>query len=445
MKITDPSSVPSTADFHQSLPDLQPVAQAARRDVVVIGAGVVGMSSALWLQRAGHRVVVCDPHPPVPGQPYDAAASYGNACTLAYAACLPVSMPGMALQVPGMLLDSSGPLTLFWRDLFRMTPWLWAFLKAGRTSEFDRIVRQLGLLLRLAEAGHAPLMQQAGLTHLVRRTGCMYLYRSESQFNESRLGYEARLSQGVRMEVLNADAIRDLEPGLAPLYAKGLRFLDTTTLDNPHQYLMGLARDFVARGGRLVKAKVDGVISEGSGLVVRGGGQTLAVGERVVLAAGAWSRDMAKRFGDDILLDTERGYHVTYPGSVGLLNQPVCYPEHAFYMTPLQDGLRAAGTVELGGLGQPVRPHRLEIIDRKARRLLPGLGPSGSTWLGYRPSMPDSLPAIGPSVRDSRLIHAFGHGHIGLTLGGLTGRLVAELVSEQPTSIDLAPLAPHRF
>ena len=431
--------------FHQPLPPLHPVAEAARRDVVVIGAGVVGMSTALWLQRVGHRVVVCDPHPPVPGAPYDTAASYGNACTLAYAACLPVSMPGMVAQVPGMLLDPAGPLTLIWRDLLRMTPWLMAFLRSGRKAEVQRIAGHLGQLLRLAEAGHAPLIEQLGLNHLVRRTGALYLYRTQQEFDGTQFGYRLRAEQGVGMEVLDAQAVREQEPALAPLYAKGLRFLDTSTLDSPHQYLLAMADDFVTRGGRFVQAKVDGVARDGARLAIRGDGQTLTTGDRVVLAAGAWSRDIAKRLGDSVLLDTERGYHVMFPGSGGLLNQPVCYPHHGFYLTPMSVGLRAAGTVELGGLGDAVRPHRLEVIERKARQLLPELGPSGSTWLGYRPSMPDSLPVIGASPNDPRVIYAFGHGHIGLTLGGLTGRLVAELVSEQPTSLNLTPFASDRF
>ena len=435
----------SPAGFHQSLPALQPVPPGAQRDVVVIGAGVVGLSSALWLQRCGHRVVVCDPHPPLPGQPYDTAASYGNACTLAYAACLPVSMPGMTWQVPGMLLDPSGPLTVIWRDLWRLTPWLLSFLKAGRPDEVQRIVNSLGELLRCARAGHAPLMEQAGLMHLVKHTGCMYLYSHEAQFNDTRASIELRAAQGVRMEVIDAPAVREMEPALAPCYVKGLRFLDTTTLDSPHLYFQGLLQDFMARGGKLVQAQVDGWVREGERLRLQGGGQTLVTADRVVVAAGAWSRQLPQVVTDRVRLDCERGYHVMFPGSGGLLNQPVCYPEHGFYMTPLGEGLRAAGTVELGGLGHPVRPHRLEVIERKARRLLTGLGPSGSTWLGYRPSMPDSLPVIGASPSDSRVIYAFGHGHIGLTLGGLTGRLVAELVNGQSTSLDLKAYRPARF
>jgi len=404
----------------EALAPLPLLPESQRKRVVVVGAGIVGMSCALWLQRAGHAVTVCDPTPPLPGVGYEAAASFGNSCTIAYGAVLPVAMPGITAAVPRMLSHRDSPLSLFWGDVPGLLPWLWSFIRASRPSEVQRITAVLGQLIRLTAAGLEPLIEQAGLQARVRRTGCLYVYRTAEQFEASQATLQMRAEQGVRMQVLQAAQLRVEEPGLKPDYARAVRFLDTCSLDDPHHFMIGLAQDFQRRGGTVVQAAVQAVSRQGAAR-------------------------LAASLGDRIRLDAERGYHVLFPQDGHRLNSPVCDPEVGFYLTPLGEGLRAAGTVELGGLGKPLRPHRTAMIERVSRRLVRDLGPAGRTWLGFRPSMPDSLPVIGPSPSDPQVIHAFGHGHVGLTLGGITGRLVAELASGVPTSMDLAPLAPHRF
>lgn len=426
------------------LPDIEPVAQSERRSVVVIGAGVVGLSSALWLQRAGHEVTIVDREPPALGVPYEHASSFGNACTIAFGACIPVATPGILRQVPKMLLDREGPLSIFWRDLPQLTPWLFSFLRASTPREVDRIVAILGNLLRHAEAGHAPLIEEAGASDLLRRTGCLYLYRNERDFQAAQRDIAFRAREGVRMEILDPPAIREREPNLAPLYHKGLLFLDAYSIDTPHQYILALAEAFRRRGGEFVRGEASAIEPGETQVSVRVG-ETNLLCDRLVIAGGAWSNKLARQVGDRILLDTERGYHVLFPESGQLLSAPTCYPEFGFYMTPLSEGIRAAGTVELGGLGAPPRPVRTRIIEKRARTLLPRLGAAGRTWLGFRPSMPDSLPVIGSSPRDRRVVYAFGHGHVGLTLGGITGRLVSHVVSGTPPPIDLEPLRPTRF
>lgn len=424
---------------------LQRVPDAGRRRVVVVGAGIVGLSCALWLQRAGHAVTVCDPAPPLPGVAYESAASFGNSCTIAYGAVLPVAMPGILTAVPRMLSDRDGPLSLFWGDVPGLLPWLWSFIRASRPSEVRRITSLLGRLVRLTAAGLEPLIDQAGLQARVRRTGCLYVYRTEAQFEAAQANLQMRAEQGVRMQVLQAAQLREEEPGLKTEYARAVRFLDTCSLDDPHHFMMGLAQDFLRRGGSVVQAKVEAVTRQGAARVAMSAGRPIAQGDLVVIAAGAHSRKLAAGLGDRIRLDAERGYHVLFPEDGHRLNSPVCDPEFGFYLTPLGEGLRAAGTVELGGLGKAMRPHRTAMIERVSRRLVKDLGPAGRTWLGFRPSMPDSLPVIGRSPSDPQVIHAFGHGHVGLTLGGITGRLVAELASGLPPSMDLTPFAAHRF
>ena len=221
-------------------------------------------------------------------------------------------------------------------------------------------------------------------------------------------------------------------------------FHDSYSLDDPHAYARGLALAFMERGGTLIRSEVKAVAADQDGVLVEAA-DGIHRAERIVIAGGAWSKTLAAQVGDNIYLDTERGYHVLFPGCGKLLSRPTCFAEQGFFMTPLTEGLRAAGTVELGGLGKPLRPHRTRMISRVAKRLLPDLTEPGREWLGFRPSMPDSLPVIGPSPRDPRFIYAFGHGHIGLTLGGITGRLVADVVSQRPPVVDLTPLRPLRF
>jgi D-amino-acid dehydrogenase len=208
--------------------------------------------------------------------------------------------------------------------------------------------------------------------------------------------------------------------------------------------MKNLANCILQRGGKFVHQHIDEIVMGNDHVQLSGGGVISEQADQVVVAAGAWSKKLLHPH-DQVLLNTERGYHVMFPDAEKLLTTPTCYPEHGFYMTPMMDGIRAAGTVELGGLGRAPNPKRIEVIEKGTRQLIQGLGPSGDTWLGHRPSMPDSLPVIGHSPHNERIIYAFGHGHLGLTLAGITGRLVAEIAGGHALSKNINALRPHRF
>ncbi|TCU29213.1 D-amino-acid dehydrogenase [Rhizobium azibense] len=422
--------------------EIAPLPATERRHVLVIGAGLVGLASALWLQKAGHRVTVIDREPPLAGASYEQACSYGNACTIAPHSVLPVATPAIAWRVPAMLANPLGPLAIVWRYLPHLAPWLRAFVASSSKHEVERIAAVLSSLLMQADAAWRPLVHEAGAKALERRHGCLYLYKTEAQFQSAEPEMFFRERHGVALERLDVAAIRDLEPNLAPLYCRGVLFRDAYTFSSPKLLAFALAMVVGERGGTFVGGEASGLEMTGAGVRLRVGGDEI-LADHAVVAAGAWSGMLARQVGDSVLLDTERGYHVLFPRAGSLLTRPVCYPQHGFYMTPMADGLRAAGTVELGGLSAPPNPARTAMIRKGVEALLPGAGEATSEWLGFRPSMPDSLPVIGNSPTSPKV--TFGHGHLGLTLAAITGRLVADIVSKRKPSIDLTPFRCQRF
>lgn len=411
--------------------------------VAVIGAGVVGLSTALWLQKRGLEVVLVDPMPPLPDVSFRNAASFGNAATIAPSGIFPTAAPGILWKVPGMLLRRDGPLTLYWRDLLDLAPWLAAFLSASLRSRQDRIISALGSLMRVIEEGHAPLMEEVGGIRPGRGKGSIHLYRTDEEAQNAKKSNERRRAEGIEAQYLSREEIAAMEPNLAPGYIGGTIFPGCYVIDSPEAYCRGLAQAVQKRGGRFVAAKAERIESGTDGVRVHTGGEVITA-DRIVISAGAWSRDLSNQVGDRLNMNTERGYHVAFAHNEPLLTHPVMYPSDGFFLTPLSHQIRAAGTVDLGGLNKPARQSRLNVLEKKARKMLPALGNRQDTWMGFRPSTPDSLPFIGPSRKDPRIIYACGHGHLGLTLGGITGKFVSELMTGEKPTVDLSPFSPDR-
>ena len=416
-------------------------AGSKRQRVVVVGAGMVGVSTALWLQEAGHEVTLVDRDAPGRG------TSYGNAGIFATYACIPINAPRRIIDTPSMLLDPWSPLSIRWSYLPRFLPWALRFLCACRPSRVRATVEALAELLARAEEGFRPLARRAGIESLLGPAGALYVYESEESWRRDRRNRERRRAHGVAIRDLDASEVHELEPALAHVVHRGIYLEDVFHFRNPHAVVDRLARAFVQWGGRLLRAEVKSIGNRLPGVleVVCSGEHVTA--ERMVVASGAWSKRLLGPLAKHIPLDTERGYHVMFPEAGSLLRGPVAPVDRGFFMTPMEGGLRAAGTVEFAGLDAPPRPARVEALTAAARRLLPDLGePAAESWLGFRPTLPDSLPAIGPLPSDPRILCAFGHQHLGMTLGGITGKLIAELVDGSgPPSIDPTPFRPDRF
>lgn len=402
---------------------------------VVVGAGIVGLATALYLQRDGWSVTLLDPSPPA-----EAGASRGNAGLIATHIVRPLAMPGMIWQVPRMLMDPSGPLAIRWRYLPRLAPWLVRLLWASRASAVERIAAALADLLRGAFAAYRPLLESADAEALVRREGVLVVYRSERDLAAA--GPELALVRrhGVAAEVIGDNALRDLVPALARSYRHGVLYPETGYTLDPLLLARALAADLTRRGGRIVACRALGFdTADGRVRAVRTDAGTEPA-DVTVIAAGVWSRALCRALGSRVPLDTERGYHVMLPTPGVEVARPFILSDLKFTVTPMASGLRLAGTVEFGGLEAPPDPRRHAVMLARAGEVLPGLRAGGATtWMGFRPSLPDSLPVIGPSPRWPNALFAFGHGHLGLTAAAATGRAIADVAAGRPPPFDLAP------
>jgi D-amino-acid dehydrogenase len=408
--------------------------------IAVIGAGIVGVSCALHLQHDGHDVTLIDPRAP------GTSTSFGNAGGIVTGAVVANSTPALWRDIPRMLFDRDSAVRVRWRYLPRLTPWLIRFLLAGRHSRVLAIADALQPLVSRAYDAHRELIALSGADDIVRPVGWLKVYETERSFAGTHYDRTIMQACGVRLDVLGPDEIRQLEPSLARRYVKGLFLPDSAFVASPYKLVQAHAAHFRSLGGEFAQERVRRVQPSDGGVRL-----DCELGIRdfdaVVIAAGAWSKELARQVGDRVPLDTERGYHLNLqPGAAGELRRPVVFPERGFVLAPMLDGIRMTSGVELAGLNAPPDFSRIRRLLPAAREALPGLSDRITReWLGYRPSTPDSLPVIGRSPRCKAVIYAFGHQHLGLTLGPITGRLVAALAAGRQPEFDLAPYRADRF
>jgi D-amino-acid dehydrogenase len=412
--------------------------------VVVIGAGIVGLVCATYLQRDGHKVVVVDPGAPGEG------ASYGNAGGLNGSSIVPVAMPGVLAKVPHWLLDPEGPLSIRLRYLPTLLPWLYRFVRAGRPEPVRAQARALRGLLAPTVDMHRELAASVGAADLIQRNGLLVVYRAEAGFAADAAAMHLRAENGVKIDELSQDELRQIEPTLSPVYTRARLISENGYVRNPLRLSRALAEALVANGGEIRRERAEGFsFSDGKvEAVLTNEGYIPAAA--VVLAAGAHSKKLAARLGEKVPLDTERGYHVMIKAPEVAPRLPIMDAEAKFVATPMEEGLRMAGTVEFAGLDAPPDWRRARILLRHGQAMFPGLPRAVAEdrvalWMGFRPSMPDSLPVIGRTRRYANAFLAFGHGHVGLIGAPMTGRVIADLIAGRPPAIDVAPFSVARF
>jgi len=410
-------------------------------NIVVLGAGIVGVSVASYLLRDGHRVTLIDRQAPGEG------TSKGNAGAVSPGSCIPLAMPSILGKVPSYLLDQDGPLAIRPSYFLRALPWLIRFVAAARPKEVERLADALIALHRRTLDDYAPLLANARADDLMRRTGTLVLYKDRAAYEASLSDWDMRRRRGVVFEVLDAHEIRQAEPTLSDRYGCGVLLPTHGHVVDPHAVVTALARQFVADGGRIERreARALGLDAGKAARVIFADGPELAA-DRIVVAAGAWSARLLVTLGLGIPLETQRGYHLHLPTPGIQPRMPVTDSAAKVYATPMAGGLRIAGTVEFAGLEAEPEWRRARNLLDVGRRLFQNLDATGaSEWMGHRPCLPDSLPAIGSWPGRSEIVAAFGHGHNGMTSGPVTGRLIADLIAARPAPIDLAPYRPDRF
>ena len=406
-------------------------------DIAVVGAGVVGLAIAEALVSEGREVLLMDPNAPGSG------ASYGNAGTIADYAVVPVGTPQVLWGLPRLLLDRNSPLAIRPASLPQLVPWLARFARQSLPAATARNAAALAHLLIGAKPLWHDLAGRIGALDLLQERGCLYLYETAAAFRAAKADMARRQAVGVVVALISPAELAALEPGLPPVAGGAAFFADAAFFSDPGDMVQRLQAATMQHAGYLaarvatVTRRVDGIVLDGAGFHIHA--------RTVVLATGAHGRDLARQVGDLVPLETERGYHVEWDMAEPLLSRPSCPTARGFYLCPMAGRLRVAGTVELGGLTSPPSPHRIQRLIDGARSIFPHLGAPDRTWMGFRPSMPDSLPVIGPSRGGRDLIHAYGHGHIGLTLAPITAIMVADLIAGRPPVRELAPFRVDRF
>jgi D-amino-acid dehydrogenase len=410
------------------------------RKITIVGAGIVGVATACYLRRDGHDVTIVDMRPP--GE----YCSFGNAGILSPGSCVPQSMPGVLWKVPGYLADPLGPLTVRWSHLPRAAPWFMRFIAASRRARVEKIADALRPLLRQTFDAYAPLVAHAGVSDLIRQTGYIAVYQSEEAYRGDALAWKLRRDRGVAMEELDAIAIQRVAPALAKIYRVGLYLPEQGYVANPERLTKALAAQFEKDGGKILQREVLDIEvgPQGARALVTDAG-TLPV-EMLVICAGVHSGELASKLGEPVPIEAERGYHVTYSDPRVELAMPVMSPEGKLFVTPMEMGLRIAGQAEFAGIYAEPDYARADVLAKHMQRMFPDVSTADATkWMGRRPSMPDSMPVIGPSAKVSNVYYAFGHGHVGLCGGAPTGRIIADLIAGRQPSIDIAPFRPGRF
>lgn len=409
-------------------------------EVVVIGAGVIGLSAAIAIQARGFAVTVLDREGPAAG------ASAGNAGAFAFTDILPLASPGILRKAPRWLLDPLGPLSVPPAYALKIAPWMYRFWRACAPARVAASTDAQAALMDLSRAELEPFLQQTGTRAMLRKDGNLQVYEGRAEFEAARPGWAARERHGIDFHHLDAAGMAAIQPGLSSRFTHGTFTPGWYSIADPRLYTLALADHVRERGGRIERAEVTALRPDaaGIGIVTADGASRPAA--RVVLAAGAFSHRIARTLGDVVPLETERGYNTTLPPGAFDLRTQITFGGHGFVISRLSTGIRVGGAVELGGLDLPPDYRRSRAMLMKAQAFLPGLAARGGVeWMGFRPSLPDSLPAIGRAGSQPRVIYAFGHGHLGLTQSAGTARLVADLLTDERPPIDLTPFSPHRF
>ena len=406
--------------------------------VGIVGAGIQGVCIGLQLLKKNIPTTIFDPKDP------GSMASYGNAGHFSPYAVLQLNRPDILYDVPKMLFSSYGPLALKWNYVPKMLPWILRYLKNCNKKSMLHTAKYMHQILNLSMDAYDEIFEEIDIKNLVEKKGIIYIWTNKN-LKSRELEIKVRNDLGVEQQLLNTKEILDLEPNLKPVFAGGAYYEYAYHAKDPYGIVKKIFELFIKRGGKFVKEQVQSVKQSTTSETLIKTDQKEYKFEKSVIACGAFSKKLTDQLNEKIPLDTERGYHVHFKGMEKLISRPVIFLDRGFGMTPMNQGLRAVGTVEFGGLNNPLSKKRIDYIIKCAKELLPQLKEHEDEWLGFRPTLPDFLPVIGPSKNNKNIVYAFGHHHLGWTLGAITGKVVSGILANEKTNLDLSAYSSSRF
>ena len=410
-----------------------------KSSVGVIGAGIQGICISLCLIKKGFRVTLIDRD-----NPGKNSASYGNAGHFSPYASVPINRPDILVDIPSMLLSSTGPLALKWNYVLKMIPWFLKFIKNCSKKNMMHTAKYMHQILDLALPAYDELFEDIDISGLVEGKGIIYFW-TKKDLKGRELEIRIRNELGVKQQLLTPHEIHDLEPHIKKIYHGGVLYPNARHARNPGKILLKLFDLFLKKGGHYEKQNVQTLSFTSDNKPVIKTDLKFYNFDKVVIACGAFSKKLTDQVDENIPLDTERGYHIHFKGYDHLLSRPVIFLNRGFGITPMEQGLRVVGTVEFGGLENPASKKRIQNLVNSAKYLFPELGKHEDEWLGFRPTLPDFLPIIGPSKNYKNLFYSFGHHHLGWTLGAISGKILAGMIAEENTNLNLSPYNSLRF
>jgi len=411
----------------------------ANLKIGIVGGGIQGVCNALFLQKKGFEVTLFDRD-----DPGSQAASYGNAGHFSPYASVPVNRPDILTDVPAMLLSSTGPLALKWNYVPKMIPWFLKFIKNCSKKNMMHTAKYMHQILDLALPAYDELFEEVDLSGLVENKGIMYIWNDQN-LKSRELEINIRNEIGAEQQLLSKSEIHDLEPNIKNIYHAGVFYKKARHARNPGKIWVKLFENFLKKGGKFLKLNIQNLDFDENNPVVRSETQRF-IFDKLVICCGAFSKKLTDKLHENIPLDTERGYHIHFKDFDHLISRPVVFQNRGFGMTPMEQGLRVVGTVEFGGLENPISKSRIKNLVDNAKYLLDGLPDHhDDEWLGFRPTLPDYLPVIGPSKNYNNVFYSFGHHHLGWTLAAISGKIISKMISKENTNLDLKPYSSLRF
>jgi D-amino-acid dehydrogenase len=391
----------------------------------------------LFLQKKGFKVTLFDRDEP------GNSATYGNAGHFSPYASVPLNRPDVIADIPAMLASSRGPLALKWNYVHKMIPWFLRFLLNCSERKMMHTAKNMHQILDLALPAFDELFEEIELNGLVENKGIIYVWNDQN-LKSRELEIKIRKELGVKQQLLSPKDIHDLEPNIKPFYHGGVFYDYARHTRNPKKILLKLFDNFLKKGGKFLKLNIKDINFDDDKPVIRSETQRF-IFDKLVISCGVFSKRLTDKLHENIPMDTERGYHVHFKGFDHLISRPVVYANRGFGMTPMEQGLRVVGTVEFGGLDNPLSKSRIKNLIMNAKDMLDGLPEHEDEWLGFRPTLPDYLPVLGPSKNYKNVFYSFGHHHLGWTLGAISGKIISKMISNENTNLNLSAYSSSRF